>query len=363
MPRDNFFQCLPVLAALLALVSGCSRPSATANQTAGTAPQAGERGELDVADVMPRILMSGVRVTGTLSPAVRLDVKAQVGGQISAVYTDRGTVVTQNQVMAVSDDQAAKAQVESLKAQLAAAERDFNSSELLFKAGAASERTYVNSKVSLESAKAQLAQAQQTVERGTVRSPLYAVVSERAVSAGEVVSPGQRLFTVVNPEKLECAAFLLPSDVIKLRVGQTALLTLSYYGNRQIVGRVERIDPIADPKSRRIGVYISVANADHTLVAGLFATGTVLTDPGASQDKVLAVPKSAVHNENGVQVVYAIADGRLVRQTVELGREGTQEGLVEIRSGLKAGDKVVLSTSTELKPGVTVKLPAAAGPL
>ncbi|MHB8523311.1 MAG: efflux RND transporter periplasmic adaptor subunit [Limisphaerales bacterium] len=362
MPRYHYFLCLPLLTALLPLLTGCERPSESASKTTAAKPQAIELGERDVAEVTARILLSGVRVTGTLSPAVRLDVKAQVSGQIDSIYVDRGTVVTQSQVMAVSDDQAAKAQVESFKSQVAAAERDFNSSELLFKAGAASERTYMNSKVSLESAKAQLAQAQQTVERGTVKSPVYAVVSERLVSAGEVVSPGQRLFTVVNPEKLECAAFVLPPDVIKIRPGQKVLLSLSYYGDRQIIGQVERIDPVADPKSRRIGVYISIHNEDHTLVAGLFATGTVLTDPGANEHKVLVVPVTAVRDENGVTVAYAIESDRLVRRPLEVGREGSGEGLVEIRSGLKEGAKVVLSSSAELKEGVPVKILTAAKP-
>lgn len=304
-----------------------------------------------------QIILSGVRITGTLNPAVRVEIKAQVSGQMDSIYADRGTVVTQRQVLAVTDDRAAKAQVESVKSQLAAAERDFNSSELLFKAGAASERAYVNAKVSVDSAKAQLTQAQQTVERGTIQSPIDGVISERAISAGEVVSPGQRLFAIVNSDNLECSASILPYDVVNIKIGQAAFLTLSAYHNRRFEGRIDRIDPVADPKSRRVGVYIRIPNQDRRLVAGLFASGTILTNALFAEQKVLVMPSAAVREENGVEVVYAVENDRLARHRVEIDRHGgAEEGLVEVRSGLQAGTRVVLSAPQELKDGMPVKI-------
>ena len=195
--------------------AGCkpAAPKASDSGPAKTAPVL-ELSARDVAEASAESILAGVRVAGTLNPAVRVEIKSQASGQLDAIHADRGTVITQNQVLAILEDRGAKAQVESMKSQLAAAERDFNASEVLFKAGAASERTYVNSKVSVDSAKAQLTQAQLTVERGTVISPLAGTVSERLISAGEAVTPGQKLFTVVNSDNLECAASVLPADIV-----------------------------------------------------------------------------------------------------------------------------------------------------
>lgn len=338
--------------------AGCkpAAPKASVSGPAKTAPVL-ELSARDVAEASAESILAGVRVAGTLNPAVRVEIKSQASGQLDAIHADRGTVITQNQVLAILEDRGAKAQVESMKSQLAAAERDFNASEVLFKAGAASERTYVNSKVSVDSAKAQLTQAQLTVERGTVISPLAGTVSERLISAGEAVTPGQKLFTVVNSDNLECAASVLPADIVNVRIGQKALLQLSAYQERTVEGQVERIDPVADPRSRRVGIYIKIPNTDRSLVSGLFATGTILTNLAAGEHKALVVPSAAVRSEKGESIVYVIEGDHLARRRVELEPGRASEGTVEIRSGLAAGARVVLSAQ-DLKDGMKVQAPA-----
>ncbi len=336
--------------------AGCRRETPQAPAAASSKPKVIELSPNDVGEVTSQKLLAGVRVTGTLNPSVRVGIKALVSGLVLSTDVDRGMVVTQSQVLAVADDRTAKAQVDSLKAQLAAAEREFSASELLYKAGAASQRAYINAKVNVESAKAQLAQGEQSVDRATIRSPISGVVSERAIAAGESISPGQQLFTVVNSETLECIASVLPSEVVHIATGQPVVLNLSGVPDLPIDGAVQRIDPIADPKSRRVGVYITVANKGRRLVAGLFATGTILTNSAAAEQKVLLMPQAALRDENGAQVVYAIENGRLARRPVQVDAQATEEGRVEVKSGLTAGTKVVLSFAQALSDGIPVKL-------
>lgn len=342
--------------AVLLLVPGCKpKPKPEAAVPAKSAEML-EVNAQDLGDVVERVVYAGVRVAGTLNPAIRVEVKAQVGGQLDAAYADRGTVVTQQQVLAVQQDLSTKAQVDSVKSQLAAAERDFNASELLFKAGAASERTYVNAKVSVDSAKAQLTQAQENQDRATVRSPIKGVISERLVSAGESVTPGQKLFTVVNAENLECAISVLPQDMAGLRIGQTAYFELTSYPGMGVQGKVERIDPTADPKSRRVGVYVGIPNTNHQFVPGLFATGIILTNQTSGNQKAVLLPAAAVQEIKGMSAVFAIEGDKLARREVVLLPYGAEEGMLEVRSGVSAGTKVLLSPSTDLKDGMRVKI-------
>jgi membrane fusion protein (multidrug efflux system) len=338
------------------LLTSCQKKPAEAPSPAAKGPDLLEVNPADVVEATEKPLLAGVRVTGTLNPAVRLDIKAQTSGQIEMIGVDRGSVVTQKQVVARLEDQGIKAQLDSTKAQLAAAERDFGASEVLFKAGAASERTYVNAKVNVESTKAQLAQAQQNMDRATVRSPINGVVSERAVSAGEVVNPGQKLLTVVNSDVLECAVSVMPADLMNIRIGQTAYLQAAAYGDVGVVGRVERIDPIADPKSRRVGVYIMIPNTNRALVSGLFSVGIIMTNDSPAMQKVLVLPTSAVLDEKGKAVVLAIEGERLTRRTVEVRANSGEEGLVEVRSGISPGTKVLLSPGAGLKEGTRVRI-------
>jgi membrane fusion protein (multidrug efflux system) len=346
---------LSLILASSLVITGCKRKAVEPSSATIEKSSVLILGQQDVARVVSQNLLSGVRIAGTLDPAIRIDVKAQISGQLTSLLGDRGTIVTQGQSLAMIDDPVGKAQVESIKEQLAAAERDLRSFELLFKAGATSERNLANARVTVENTKAQLAQAQQNVERGAIRSAINGIVSERVASAGEVVSPGQRLFSIVNVSNLVCDASVMPSDVSAIHTGQRAALTLSAFGNRVVEGTVERIDPVADPKTRRVGIHVRIPNDDGKLVAGLFATGVILTNEMRQASAVLLVPAVAVREQNGKKFVDAIESGQVVRKEVEV-LPAAEAGFSEVRSGLKEGDLVISLPEADVPKGAKVQL-------
>jgi RND family efflux transporter MFP subunit len=190
-----------------------------------------------------------------------------------------------------------------------------------------------------------------------VRSPIRGEVSERYVSAGEVVQPGAKLFTVVNNDSLELAAEVGADQIGRVRVGQPVRLTLDAYPGRTITGKVARIEPVADVATRRVGVYIRVPNADHGIVAGLFATGTILTAADVSAP-VLAVPIAAVRADSSGASVLAIVGNRVERRAIVIGSRDDAAGLLEVRSGLSAGEQVVVAPGAGVAPGTVIKLAA-----
>ena len=358
--RSSFFRfgvvgpTLALALALAAVGSGCKRGAAPESVKAAEEDVV-TLGTQDVGDATARSVVAGIHIMGSVNPSVRVDVKAQVGGLIETVLVDRGMVVTQGQVLATFDNHALTAQLQSVKAQLAAAERDRAATEILFKAGAASERAYINSKVGTDSSMAQLAQVQESVNNATVRSPIAGVVSERLVSAGESAGPGQKLFSVVNSTTLELSSSILPVDFAAVKVGMKAILTFDSFGNRKIEGTVSRIDPVADPRSRQVGMYIAIPNRAGELVAGIFGSGTLVTND-SSGDKLMLIPSAAVRSEGGTNVVYAIADGRLTRRRVTIDTQSPEEGFTQIQSGLRDGEKIVLNPAKQLSTGAAVRI-------
>lgn len=354
--RFSFFQGggATALLALALAGTGCN-PDKSGDAGALAERDVVKLGVQDVGEAVSRNVLSGVHIIGTVNPSVRVEVKAQVGGLIDKVLVDRGLVVTQNQVLAIFADRAMVAQLQSAKAQLAAAERDNAATELLFKAGAASERAFVNSKVGTDSARAQLTQIEDTYNNATVRSPIAGVVSERLVSAGESAGPGQKLFSVVNSTTLELTTSIQPVDFAGVKVGMKAVMTFDSFGKRQIEGTVSRLDPVADVRSRQVGVSIEIPNKEGELVAGIFGSGTILTNSG-SLEKVMLVPSSAVRTEGDKTVVYAVDGAKLARHLVAVDAQSPEEGLTKINSGLKEGEKIVLSPSAQLKDGGAVRI-------
>jgi membrane fusion protein, multidrug efflux system len=220
-----------------------------------------------------------------------------------------------------------------------------------------SERDFTQARVVRDAAKADLAQARDAVSNATVRSPIRGEISQKYVSSGEVVQTGAKLFTVVNNDALELAAQVGADEIGRVRVGQSVRLSLDAYAGRTFEGKVARIEPVADAATRRVGVYIRVPNADRGIVAGLFATGTILTSKDVVTP-VLAVPTAAVRSDSGGVSVLAVVGDRVERRAIVVGSRDGAAGLLEVRSGLVAGDRVIVAPGSGIAPGTTIKLAA-----
>lgn len=311
-------------------------------------------GSRDLAVVTAEHIASGVPITGSMNPAEQVDVKSQIAGQLEQVRVDRGTAVRRGQLLTTINAQGSKAQLASAEAFLASTERDLRAADTLYKAGAISERDFVQAKVAKDAAVAQVTQAKEALGRASVLSPISGVVSNKAVESGEAVGTAILLFTVVNTDVLELAGKVLPSDIGRVRVGQRAELKADAYPGRTIVGRVVRIEPVADAGTRQVTVYVHVPNAKHEYVAGLFATGLIVTD--GSSAAVAAVPASAVHSNGSENTVYVFDGTSINGRSVTLGARDAARGLVEIRTGLAIGDRVLVNAPETMQNNVRVRL-------
>lgn len=320
----------------------------------------------DVATAQLETLAQGVILTGTLNPYRIAEVRAQVPGLVSAIRVDRGDAVSAGQVMAVLDAQGirsgaagARAQVSAAQANLALAQQRYESSRKLYDAGAISQIDFQAAAAALEAARGQLAAAQaqaasasESARQATITAPFAGEVSARMVNVGEAVNPGQALFTVVNSTALELAGHIPVQQAAQVQRGQPVEFTIDAYAGRVFVGEVERVEPVADPATRRVGVYLRMPNADRSLVGGLFATGRIVT---GAQDSVLVVPGTAVREENGGTFVWVIADGTLQQRTVTVGSADPARGIITILSGLEPGEQV-LAAPGAVRAGAQVRI-------
>jgi membrane fusion protein, multidrug efflux system len=308
----------------------------------------------DIATARIETVAEGVVLTGTLNPYRIAEVRAQVPGLVSSIRVDRGDAVGAGQVMAVLDAQGirssaagARAQVAAAEANLALARQRYESSRKLYEAGAVSQIDYQAAQAGLEAARGQLAAAQaaaagasESARQATITAPFAGEVSSRAVNVGEAVSPGQALFTIVNSTALELAGHIPVQQAALVQRGQAVEFSLDAYPGRVFVGEVERVEPMANPDTRRVGVYLRMPNTGRTLVGGLFATGRIVT---GAQDSVLVVPATAVRESDGGTYVWAVENDRLVQRGVTVGSTDPARNTASILSGLQPGDRVLVA--------------------
>lgn len=316
-------------------------------------------GPRDVAQATARPVAAGVYVTGSLDPAETVEIQSQIAGQLGRVLVERGTVVTRGQLLTSFDASAMRAQLSSAEASVAARERDLVAADTLYKRGAASQQDFVNARAATDAARAQLAQARETLDRASVRAPIGGQVSEKFVATGEGVQSGAKLFTIVNGDALELAGQISAADAAAVRVGQPVHLTLEAYPGRTFVGRVARLDAVADQATRQVTVFIRYTNTGASrIVAGLFASGRIqLGSQGAARDTaaLVTVPGVAVRTEGNESVVYVIQDGRVRRTPVTVGARDTDADLVQIHSGLVAGTTVLVAPGASPRDNTPVE--------
>jgi multidrug efflux pump subunit AcrA (membrane-fusion protein) len=122
--------------------------------------------------------------------------------------------------------------------------------------------------------------------------------------------------------------------------------------DRRISGKIERINPAVDPATRQVRIYVSIPNAEQSLVAGLFAEGRVSTDAR----RAIAVPASAVDRRGTAPVIHRIKGGKVDIVPVELGVRDEAAELIEIHSGLAQGDTVLLGSAQAVTEGSPVRI-------
>jgi RND family efflux transporter MFP subunit len=295
-----------------------------------------------------------------------------VPGIVGRLAVDRGDPIRIGQLIAViqaegirSAAASALAQVSAAQANLALARQQVTSARTLHARGAISqielqtaEAAYEAAEGQLAAARAQASAAGESAGRANITSPIAGEVSDRHVSQGEAVNPGDPLVTVVNTTQLELAGQVPVQSAARVQRGQSVEFTVDAYPGEVFEGIVARVDPTADAATRQVGVYLRLPNPNRRIVGGVFATGRVLS---ATTDSVLTVPMAAVRTEDGGTYVWLIENERLTRRPVVTGVREDATGLIEILSGVSVGDRV-LAAPGAVQEGTPVRFTNAGGP-
>jgi cobalt-zinc-cadmium efflux system membrane fusion protein len=178
-----------------------------------------------------------------------------------------------------------------------------------------------------------------------VRSPLRGVVLQKSITQGTAVTVGTPLYVVSDLTELWAVAEIDETRVGLVRSGRPMELRVSAYPGVAFPGRVTFVGDTVNPRTRRIAVRCQVGNADGRLKPDMYAT---LTLSAGEPHEVLVVPSAAIQEIEARPLVFVrTASGSYARRDVALGEE--IGGRVEVRSGLKEGERVATTGSFLLK--------------
>lgn len=350
-----------------------ARKVAPPSPPAAVAAPALELAATDVVNAVTVDLPTGVAVTGSLRALQSAFVKARVAAEVRTLAVREGDAVRAGQVLVQLDTaefdwklRQAEQTAEAARAQLDIAVRNLANNEALVAQGfispTALDTTVANragAQASLNAALAAVELARKARADATLTAPFAGVVSQRLMQPGERVAVDARLLEIVDLSTLELEAAVPPHEAAALRPGQPAWLSVDGL-TAPVAARVARINPTAQAGSRSVLAYLSVAGQP-ALRQGLFASGQIET----GRQRVLAVPLHAVRTDGSRPQVVEAVGTRATLRPVELGVRGRIDGIdmVEIRSGLATGARLLAGAAGAVADGTKLRLPAAVAPV
>lgn len=347
----------------VALGVACSKGSS------GSAPKARLAPQVVVAKIVTRDVPVEVQAPVDLRPLEQADVGSKVLGYVDAIFVERGDRVKKGQIIALvrpSDlpDQlsAARSSIGQIKAQAALARTNYERANKLAPSGVVSQQELQASSAALASAESAEASAQAQISGLAIRlgetritSPLTGYISARRVDTGALVGPpgGGAIVTVVRMDKLRVFLTLNETDAMGVAVGMDAHVEVDALPGRSFSGKVVRVAPAFDPLTRTLEAEVLLPNDAGELRPGMYGRGFIRREV---HPNTAVVQVNAVQISSGKRYVFVLHDTKVERRPIATGVDVDDGRLLEIRSGLVAGEEVVIAGADALADGAQVRV-------
>lgn len=323
------------------------------------APKGPEAIPVEVAKVSTRSIAASYSGTAPLEARAEAQVVAKTSGIALQVYADVGQQVRAGQPLVRIDRDRAVLQVAQADADVRKLEANYRRSAQLLDQKMVSINDVDQLRYNLDNARAQLRLAKLELSYGTVTAPISGIVSARNIKLGNLVQINTPIFTIVDTSRLEATLNAPEREIETLKAGQAVQLTVDALPGKVFDGRIDRVSPVVDSGSGTFRV-ICAFDGGGLLQPGMFARIRINYDQRAN---ALAIPRTALLEDGGTPAVFTVKDGKAVRAELKLGYVDGE--WVEVRSGLRAGDPVVIAGKSALREGSAVqvigdKAPAAA---
>jgi RND family efflux transporter MFP subunit len=319
--------------------------------------------------VETRDLTETLTLTGTLGPRAQVPVVAEVSARLLRVSRGEGDRVEQGAVLAVLDDtdfrlarDRARAILDVAEANRAHARVEEERAASLLKTGGITDKESLAAQVAVQVAEAsasqartELAIAEQQLSRTQIKAPIAGRIAKRSADAGTILAAGTRIFEVVDDGAFEFRAAVASVDFAKVHVGGDVTVTVDALPGFSTKGRVDRVVPFVDSRSRSFEVVVRIPGQSD-LVAGLFARADILVRevPGS-----LTVPPAALVRDGADPTraqAFVVVGGKAELRDLAVGVE--RSDVVQVTSGLQAGEIVVVDPPGSLGPGTPVDVQA-----
>lgn len=297
-----------------------------------------------------RAIAASYTGTAPLEARAESQVVAKTSGVALAVLVEEGQPVRAGQTLVRLDAARATLQAAQSAAQMRKLENNFARARQLADQQLMSASDHDQIKFDLENARAANRLANLELSYANVSAPISGVIASRSIKPGNFVQINTPIFRIVDTTKLEAVLNVPERELATLKAGLPVQLTVDALPGQTFKGTVDRVAPVVDSGSGTFRV-VTAFEGGGLLQPGMFGRVRIDYD---SRANALVVPRVALLEDEGDPAVFVVRDGKAARVPVKLGY--TDGAWAEVRSGLKAGERVVVAGKTALRDGTKVQL-------
>ena len=296
-----------------------------------------------------RHLPRTISAVGGLESPQTTQVTADRSGKIVFLDIPEGQEVRQGHVLARIDAAEAQAAVDVAQARYQNAQATLERLTTL-PPKARSQQALDNAQAAVRTTGGELDEATTILRKMTIRAPFTGRLGLRQVSLGAYLEPGDAVVRITQVHPLHLVFSLPQHAVPDLKTGQRIRGVAGQCTSR-FTATLSVIDPFLDPNTRSVTVQAVVPNEERTLLPGMAAA---LRLEVASLSDAISIPLEAIIRQGTKRLVYTLQDDNLVTsRQVRLGQFALQQ--VEVLSGLKPGDTIIVAGHQKLRPGARVR--------
>jgi RND family efflux transporter MFP subunit len=333
-----------------------------------------------------------LNASGYVTARREATVSSKITGKVVEVLLEEGMKVQEGQVLARLDDTNVKASLRLAEAQwvsasnalaetrvrIREADQELERQVGLLKAKIATQADYDHAEASALAYKAKLLQQQadvivaertvaswqQQLDDTVIRAPFAGIVTSKNAQPGEMISPISAgggftrtgICTIVDMQSLEIEIDVNESYINRVETGQPVEATLDAYPDWKIPCKVIAIIPTADRQKSTVKVRVGFDKLDPRILPdmGVKVGFREAAGSATAASRILLVPKAAIHQQDGRDVVMVVQNGRAERRAVTVASTDVNDAVVA--SGLTAGENVIVDWPDGLKDAVSVRV-------
>ncbi|MBU0971701.1 MAG: efflux RND transporter periplasmic adaptor subunit [Proteobacteria bacterium] len=295
-----------------------------------------------------------ISVSGTLTADKTAPLSFLVPGKVRKVYVDEGDHVRSGTVLAMVEANDYQNNLDIAEAALHRTHDAYDRYEPLYRQGAFAEKNFIELKTGLAQAVATCNIARKALADTKLVAPIPGIVGVKGIEIGQMVSPQVLAFTIVKTDMIYARVSVPESEIGQVSMGQTADVMIPALDGHRFTGKVSMIGAVADAPTRTYAVKIELANPKFLLRPGMIVQAGILTNTAMN---MLTVPGNAiVRDANNLTYVFVADAPTGLAQLRRVVPGATYQSEIQIKSGLKPHDCVIVSGQHKLTDGTPISM-------